>query len=446
MKKLLLLFAAVLLTVGASAGNRDRARLLPALQRQSHSLNLGAFNSLNSKMQAGHLFGSNIQPKKVLKAPAKAEGEELELIPAFAEEASYYIDSTGFVTEALYEGASYLVKDSKAYFAPFAYCDYLEGQVESGECWMQQYYKAHGLNYKVDSITFTANKVIAWDKKSGNEYVAAAGDFKKSTYTVERSNATTIGAYYFPEYNEMMVSDIIGLFDKEGTSVSPQPGYCYADFSLYPQVDAKDYFYKGTFKTKDYFDDGEDAGKEYTGDVVIYNAYDGLYIKGFDLYMGLYGSYVKFAYLESDDSESGYDYTSATVESYQHLATLSDFQKGYWFDLITLGVNTAFDDYATPGFFITENEDQTISIEDDGMALLLGYCPEQGSFEALQELSIIMTDEKYDAAIRPTTAKVASTAYFDLLGRKVNADQKGLIIKKSTMADGSVQSVKVLNK
>ena len=42
--------------------------------------------------------------------------------------------------------------------------------------------------------------------------------------------------------------------------------------------------------------------------------------------------------------------------------------------------------------------------------------------------------------------KTATTAYYDMQGRKASANQKGMLIKKSTMADGSVKSVKIMNK
>jgi len=112
-----------------------------------------------------------------------------------------------------------------------------------------------------------------------------------------------------------------------------------------------------------------------------------------------------------------------------------------------LGVNPTFTEYATVGFFVNENADNTISLEGDGMSLLLGYGPAlKGSVEALKDMTIIVSTEKYSADIKAPIVKATAIEYFDLQGRKVNADRKGMLIKKSTMADGSVKSVKVLNK
>lgn len=437
----------MLLTIGASAINH--AEKVPALNKKSIGVNLGVFNSVSAKMQAGHLFDANVKAKKVMKAVKAAKAEDIysELKPAYSTEIEYYLDSLGFVTENLYDGASFLVKDSKAYFAPFAYCDYVEGVVESGECWYQKLLKAYGYNYKVDSITFTANVVIAQDQ-TGNEYVAAVGEFDGTTYTAERSTAATFGAYYFADFDELQVNDIIGLYDKAGLKSTPVLGYCYASFDLQPQELLNPYFYKGTFTVQDAFDEGEDAGKVYTGDATIYMDYDGLCIKGFDLYTGPNGNYVRFSYPEDKTSQTGYDNSSATVEDFQHFSTVTS-QTGAWYDIVTRGVNASFTAWATPGFFIDVNEDETVSVESDGMAMLLGFSFDLGgSIEALQDLAITITPEQVYAGVKgiTTAGKATSTEYFDLQGRKVNGNQKGLLIKKSTLSDGTVKSVKMLNK
>lgn len=441
MKRILLFCAAALLTVGVSAS--ERTKLLNAQKKQDLHMHLGAFNSLQSKMQAGHLFDANVKAKKVLKAAAKAETAKLELIPAISLEIKYYLDSLGFVNHNMYSGASFLVDKTKAYFAPFLYCDYLEGKVESGECWYQKYLNELGYSYKVDSITFTANNVIAKDR-DGNKYVAAVGEFNKETHTAERTNENTFGAYYFPEYNELAVYDIIGLYDEAGKKSTPLEGYCLVNFDLQPQEDYLDNFYNATFSVKDFFDKGEDAGKVYQDSAIVYPSYDGLYIQGLDLYNG--GYFIKFSYPEDDKSETGYDNTSATVEDYQLFTTIYS-QTGETYEVVTLGVDPTFENYSTLGFFINDNDDETISIESDGMALLLGNIIGNGSVEALQDLSIKVSTEKTYANIKPAaTAKVTATTYYDLQGRKVNADYKGLLIKKSAMADGSVKSIKILNK
>ena len=438
MKRILLFCAAALLSVGVSAS--DRTKLLSAQKKQDLNMHLGAFNSFQSQMQAGHLFDSNV--KKVLKAPAKAEVAEPELIPAYSTEINYYLDSMAFVTQNLYDGASFLVDGDKAYFAPFAYCDYVEGKVEKEECWYQKLLNNLGLPYKVDSITFTANKVIAKDE-AGNKYVAAVGQLDPKKYTAERTSEETFGAYYFPDYKEFAVSSIIGLYDQAGTKSTPVQGYCYADFDLQPQEIFIDYFYNATFSVKDAFDKGEDVGKVYKGDAIVYAADDGMYIKGIDLYTG--GHFVKFEYPEDNTSETGYDNSSATVSNGQ-LFTWAESKTGDYYDAITYGVDANFKD-ATVGFFINSNDDHTVSIESDGMALLLAYIPGIGSLEALQDLSITVTPEKTFANIKSAaTAKATATAYYDMQGRKVNADHKGLIIKKSVMSDGSVKSEKIIKK
>ena len=42
--------------------------------------------------------------------------------------------------------------------------------------------------------------------------------------------------------------------------------------------------------------------------------------------------------------------------------------------------------------------------------------------------------------------KVAKSEMFDITGRKVNSTYKGMVIKKTTFADGSVKTAKLLNK
>ncbi len=442
MKKFLLVMGVMLLTMGASA--QQRAPKLPVLQKNHYTNKALVANPAVAKQRVAQMMNANNASKKAMKQ-ARAEVKYTDLIPAISEEIYDYVDSLGFYKLNMYTGASFLVSGSKAYFAPFPELNYIEGVVESGDCWRKQLYQSYGINVEIDSITFTVNTVIAADKE-GNEYVAAEGRYDETTYTAERTNATTIGAYYFPEYNELRINDIIGLYDKEGKVSTPVTGYCVGDLDLVPLEDVKDYFYNATFSVKDDFDKGEDAGKVYEGDALAYMAYDGIYVKGFDLYTGLDGNFVKFSFPEVD-TEEGYDRTMATIKDFQIFCTVQS-KTGDVYTIFTRGVANTWDAYTTPGFFVNTNEDGTISVESDGMAYLLGLSPALGgSIEALKDLNITISTEKTFAGISTAnTAKSTTTEYFDLQGRKVNGSQKGLLIKKSILSDGTVKSVKMLNK
>ena len=110
------------------------------------------------------------------------------------------------------------------------------------------------------------------------------------------------------------------------------------------------------------------------------------------------------------------------------------------------------EDYSSTFFVDTDEEKGEVTIASDGITNTAFYImgdPQGGYYGEL-----IFSDITISTSFEPdltgianvSSTKATATAYYDLQGRKASANQKGMLIKKSTMADGSVKSVKIMNK
>jgi len=180
--------------------------------------------------------------------------------------------------------------------------------------------------------------------------------------------------------------------------------------------------------------------------------YGNIYIKGFNPIGAIKDSWVEFEVSDEGDM--------ATVDASQLLGLVDLYTDETRTSTVTvlftpIGLLPDFSNWSddnASSYFITDDEiEETTTVESTGMDSygVYGFSENKeyvGLWSILQNLKFTITSEPVDDAIRNTAVKSASNDYYDLQGRKVNASQKGLLIKKSTMADGSVQSVKVMNK
>jgi hypothetical protein len=127
MKKFLLIVVAAFAAASVSAASGVKKANFPKAQKAmvAPDAHLGILSkSLNAAMQAMSEQKAEMSAKTIQKAP-----DASELIPCYAEETGMYLPSFGFVDQFMYDGASYLVQDGKAYFAPFADLGMVEGVV-----------------------------------------------------------------------------------------------------------------------------------------------------------------------------------------------------------------------------------------------------------------------------------------------------------------------------
>ena len=80
--------------------------------------------------------------------------------------------------------------------------------------------------------------------------------------------------------------------------------------------------------------------------------------------------------------------------------------------------------------------------------LLWGLAASQNNFFVD---NIIFNGTTYDpsvTSVNPVSANayVISTEYYNLIGQRLNSPEKGVMIVKMNMSDGSVKTIKVLNK
>lgn len=445
MKKVLLVAVCALITLSASAISRQHAPKAKFNPKDSKSLMLtpGAFKSLAAKQEAMNAFYSDVTPtvSKVahIKASRRAEGDEVvepELKPCFSQWTYFYTSIMGgFVPQIMYEGASFLVSDGKAYFAPFARLGYVEGVVEKDVLNM---YSEEG----ADSITFTASVIATYtDPDTQAETDLTLEPCYIENYTPYRSEIKTFGAYYFAEYNELYIpaSTTVALFDASSTDINIfDEVYVARRLDLEPQEDLKPFISKGTYKNVSYY------GAEYdtAGDCEVYlGAQHCICVKGAD------ASYDK-AWIEYDYDETNPSILSvienqvAGLFNFYNDATRTDTHLGL---LVTVGLLQSggqligFNEDADYASFysITDNADETTTITNtantvygDYVFMEDGY--EGGMYDAVDQTIVITYEPAYEPTgiktVTDNTNKQTGITY-NLNGQRVDASHKGLVIR-----------------
>ncbi len=448
MKKFLLVATAMLISMSGMAKRSDATPMSKSLgMKLPKMVNASVFKSVAEKYAAQTMFYSGMEQNKrpVLKAAKKAEDVSFdELMPTYAVANYVYSDLLGAVYKPLYDGASFLVKDGKAYMSFFTDIDYVEGVIEKGD-------NAFKAQYGADSITFTVvtENSVAGDK-AGNKYYMGLATYDGTTGSLVRNSKKTIGAYYFAEAQEIYVplyslDDFVCLFAENATE--PELGYIVANIDVIPQSILNARISKGSYKATN------TSGKTLSGDVEIM-LYGSYYVRGFNPVPSIKDEWVEFSISKDDENMAIVDedqlmgqFEYYLDETYTETAPVAFTPVGAYSDF------SNFTEDGSSSYFVTDDEiTETTTIESTGMDMygIYGYSMNSdlaGPWAWISDLSINITYEPAYAGIsNATLTKATSTEYFDLQGRKVNGKQKGLLIKKSTLSDGTVKSVKMLNK
>lgn len=430
MKKFLLVAALAFVTMGASANNGVKKA---SFNREKKAVQVS--NTVVKNLSGVTAALKAIDPKNVKENYSanvtRADGE-VTLIPAYSEWTYHYESDLGFLPQIMYSGASYLVKDGKAYLQPFANLGMVEGVVEKD---VTNAYSEDG----ADSITFSVAKIASYKGDSTTIDLFLEPCYI-ADYAPHRLNQKTFGAYYFAEANELYIPYTIALalFTSDETETDPfSTKYVARQLDLLPQADYQEYMSKATFTATSYY--GTD--NDWSGDAQAYLGEDYLYIKGIS-------DADEEAWIEFDATEEDatvYDlsqnqwintynfYTDATrTETYRGVvATVGLLQA----DGKLTGLNQAakFSSF----FKMTDNADETSTLENTDNTVygeyIYGETDDQGGMYNAANMKInILFEPVVPDGIQSVDVESSAkfqNAIYNMAGQRVGKNFKGLVIK-----------------
>lgn len=423
MKKFLLIVVAAFAAANVSAANGVKKANFPKAQKAmvAPDAHLGILSkSLNAAMQAMSEQKAEMSAKTIQKAP-----DASELIPCYAEETGMYLPSFGFVDQFMYDAARYLVQDGKAYLAPFANLGMVEGVVEAG---VQNMYSVLG----ADSITFTCSSIAELTATGEKLYLEPCN---WADYTAVRMDgAKTFGAYYFAEYGELYVPEILALFVEEPMEKSPvSHSYVLYPLDLMPQSLYAEYTSKATASAFELW--GQLSFS--TDKAIAVFGEDCVYVKGAEMEFNP-DAWMRFAVDENDESiynvSALQGYTSYTYKSNPAIWVMV----GATHDGSSVSGFTGASITSSPvSFKWVDNADETstlsildnqalgnyvISSEPDGVKGL-------GFYESYANMTINITYESIVGINEVKGNKQQNDAIYNIAGQRVAKDYKGLVIK-----------------
>lgn len=441
MKRFLLVTAIALSTLSASAVNRGNRAPLPREQK-SVLLPQSAFKSVVAKDYAA-VAVQTAAPKhsmQAFKAPKKAEGD-LELIPAYSQWTYHYSSIMGgFIPQIMYDEASFLVADGKAYLQPFANLGVVEGVVEEVPGTLTL---SDGSVIHPDSITFSVAQIATYADETDTIDLYLEPCYIEN-YTPYRLGEKTFGAYYFAEENELYIpsSVTLALFEADETKTDIfEEAFVARSLDLQPQLELKQYISQGTVTGTSYY--GE--SNSYEGDAEIFLG-DGFFcVKGCD-------GANEDAWVEFDITKD--DENVAEVFEYQYMGTFGFYNDESRTDthpgVVTTtgliqsdGSLTSFAaDYDYSSFYsVTDNSDGTTTLANTLNTVYGDYVFEDeeygtgGMYNAVDLTINITYEPAYDEDGNPvgiTSTKMttkANNATYNMAGQRVDKNFKGLVVK-----------------
>lgn len=371
-------------------------------------------------------------------APRKAD-TDVKLEDAYAVSSHTYIPNNGFVTTTM-APAAFTVSGTKVYFDAFGVGAGIEGNIISGDNLLTK----QGI--AADSVYFAPDQTLGQNSK-GTDIKVSGCTYDNKTGVAKYSATTAITGYYFSDTKELYINSFVGVQVDSLIAAG-------VDFDCQPKSEIDAYLKKASV---DYIDN---KGNEKTLSAYAVKFENGYAVKGFDSMFE--DSWLKFGYNKSADGKS-YDTTGGTVEAFSYLGSGSfykDKTKTSTYDayLVLYPCTKGDDGYFHPvstglGFTAsTDSKTNITKLETDGESLYaaLGICPYyadgKGIYYYYNDWSITITDESA-TAIKGITSNATgkkSEAYFDLLGRRVSKDAKGVLIKRSVAADGTVSAQKIV--
>lgn len=425
MKKFLLIVVAAFAAVNVSAANGVKKANFPRTQKTMVSPN--AHLGILSKTVNASAMQTAVKPgavKAIQKAP-----ELTELIPCYSIGSGMYLANFGYLSQKMYEGASFLVEDGKAYLAPFADLNMVEGVVEAG---VQNMYSEYG----ADSITFTCSSIATLTATGEKLYLEPCSFDMENYVAVRKDGVTTFGAYYFPESNELVVEEILGLFHENPAETNP-----FADDYVIPYLDLlpKSTFDEYTSKAIVDWMSLRDGSIQTNDKALAIFGEDCIWVKGVDL------GFNKEAWVQFDVNEA--DESLYVVEQDQALglAELSTDGVNYYPSLLST-VGCLHSDGSLTGYNAAENyiskyrwtdnadETSTLSITDNTVFSDFGYmvAPTGLTGGTLNHalFNVTITYESITTGINEVKGnKQQNDAIYNIAGQRVANDYKGLVIK-----------------
>lgn len=456
MNKITLLLVAALMTMGAMA----RPTLVKKPGAMSFAKEMkatpGAFRSVQAKMQANNTFyaGMPLSAAAKLKTIARAPEEDSptaglnNYVSTYVYEYDEILDD--FLFSSMY-GAFAKVADGKAQLSLFSDFVPVEGVVESGTNWYSEY-----AGERIDSITFDLSTVIAINGETGKNFVYGLIDVEydeeSRSYLFTHLPNKKLGAYYWADEDFLYIPDILGIYAEDATE--DVPDYAVADLKLTPSEEIENSILLGEYNATNY------SGESLSGEIDVLPSpwaneagelrYD-FYVAGFD-------PIYPYAWLCIEQSEDG---LTASMPSFQYVYngelnlaedhTTNAAIINYGFSLAADGRLKAVGDLS----YFVEEEGDNLVLESDGEGSYCDYIfaeaqydeEETGVYTILNDLKFTITPVLADVkGVNNGTSKAVATEYFDMQGRRVAHNQKGLVLAKTRMADGTVISKKVVRK
>lgn len=443
MKKYLLIAVAMLISISSMAVDQKKmvSSKISMKKEIMAKMNLKPVQSVKGETKFFYSSQNSKLSQEFAKTVNRAESN-IKLEPAYSlltYRWSYTIKSPLMLS--MYSDAYYAVDGDNAYVTLFGTESTIFKGTKNTDI-DNPYAEIGGVPYVFDLSTVS----VKFESDQTN-YILRSGS-EDNEGNIVRNEETSVVGYYFQENNELYIPDFIGVWNTDPTVTDPEDGF--AGMDLQQQKDLSNMFYKATYHTVNFM------GKESDGDAEIVFANDYFFVKGIVPYVS--NAWVMFKY----DSEDG---SSAKIPAFQYI------EEGmYWDDdtktsthpelWTTLGVSVDSkgtisypnEDYSSTFFVDEDKEKNVVTIASDGIsntAIRIMGDPQGGYYGDLifSDLTISTSFEPIATNIANVSSyKTATTAYYDMQGRKASVNQKGMLIKKSTMADGSVKSVKIMNK
>ena len=437
MRKFTLLLAAMAVSVSGMAQiKKFESKIAPIVkERASFAKSLAKYevtssqlNSVVSKANQNSIDMSKFQKS----APAKAS----TLDPSAAyNNCDVFVDFTGSAWSANMQPATLSVNGNTIELNIYGQYDFLApivGKIETGENSLS----AYGL----DSVTFANAQVVAKSTKDDTTLGIYSCDVTGNStdgWALNPNANATFGAYWSAENQELFIPEVLGLYISGTTTAASSVSYIEAD--IVPVSSYADYMYKASVSGTSKFDMNT-YGNE---DAVAIPFGDGsVLVKGASL-----SEEDAWISIEADENSG-----QLTMPQYQFAGgpykfTNNNNPNGAPGIIITRGVNAAFTAFETPVF--TSETDLNYNIVYSTESFVAEYVlmdGDGGILDAYNSYTITVSSEKATGidGVKDNVGKTGVVEYFDLSGRKVSGAAKGLVIEKTSYANGMVESRKVV--
>lgn len=415
MKKFLLVAALALVTMGASANNGVKSSRPFAKRTFKMTHNVVSGVEANRTLVSDFLESTKAN---TLNAKAVTRADEVALTPCYSV-SSWKLSAGSFWRYNMYDRASYaFVNEDEVALQVDPKFRAVKGKVEKD---VANVYSEDG----ADSITFYVDTIAYYGSTERVgltlEPVDYAYNEAENKYEFSRRGAKTFGGYYFAEWEELYIPEVLGLYEKDSTEVFDEL-YTYVDLDLEPQANYEEYISKATISAQSYYTT-ETQNKDFDVEAKVLLG-DGYFIVSNMLGDDEAPAWVRIA-LDSETST----YNSAAS---QYL----DEGRFYTDDTRTTTQKGVIATYQTTSFSVTDNADETTTLATDGEDTYLNQVVfmednSAGWWDRLK-MSINILYEPVADGIQSVGAESSAkfqNAIYNMAGQRVGKNFKGLVIK-----------------